>query len=518
MEVSMEDRKMEKNGEVEIDLRRVWSALLKRAWIIGLTAIIFAVASFVITLFFIKPEYQSTVMFYVNNSSLSIGDTALDITTGDLSASRGLVKTYIIILKSRETLNDVIDYAGVNRSSGQVSGMIEAAAVSSTEIFKVVVTSTDPKEAEAIASAITYILPKRINSIIEGTSARVVDNPILPTARSSPSYVKNTMLGFLIGFLLVGAIVVVRSIMDSTIRAEEDLATGGEYPVLVDVPDMEHSGKGGYYYGYRKRAYDTASANTASKNVLVGPGISFAASEAYKLLRTKLQFSFADEKSCHVVGVSSALPGEGKSLTAVNLAFSLSQLGKRVLLIDGDMRRPSLASKLPIRKSPGLSDYLSGQVQAENLIQLCGIAGDESAFHVISSGRVPPNPMELLSSNRMIRALAKLRETYDYIILDLPPVGEVGDALAVAQMTDGMLLVARQHYGNRMAFSGAVSQFEFVNCKILGVVFNCTVEDAGGYGYYKRRYGYGYRYGKKYGKYYSHYYGENDNKQPQKNS
>lgn len=514
MEVSMEDRKNEKNGEVEIDLRRVLGALLKHAWIVGIVAVICAAISFAITLFFIKPEYQSTVMFYVNNSSLSIGDTSLDITTGDLSASRGLVKTYIIILKTRETLNDVIDYAGVDRTSGEISNMIEAEDVSSTEIFKVVVTSTDPQEAEDIASAITYILPKRINSIIEGTSARVVDQPIVPTSRSSPSYVQNTMLGFLLGFLLSVIVIMVRTVLDSTIRAEEDLTTSGEYPVLVDVPDMEHSGKGGYYYGYRKRAYDTTSANAASKNVLIGPDISFAASEAYKLLRTKLQFSFADEKACHIVGISSALPGEGKSLTAVNLAFSLSQLGKRVLLIDGDMRRPSIAGKLPISKSPGLSDFLSGQVSADNLIQLCGIAGDESAFHVISAGRVPPNPMELLSSKRMRRTLEQLRETYDYIILDLPPVGEVGDALAVAQLTDGMLMVARQHYGNRVAFSGAVSQFEFVNCKILGVVFNCTSEDAGGYGYGYYKSGYG----SKYGKYYGYYRSESENKRSQKNS
>jgi capsular exopolysaccharide synthesis family protein len=162
------------------------------------------------------------------------------------------------------------------------------------------------------------------------------------------------------------------------------------------------------------------------------------------------------------------------------------------------MRRPSLATKLPIKKAPGLSDYLTGQITAENLIQLCGIKDEEKAFHAISSGRTPPNPMELLSSMKMSRMLTQLRQHYDYIILDLPPVGEVGDALAIAKMTDGMLMVVRQDYCNRIALNTAIRQFEFVDVKILGVVFNCINEHGGRYG---ERY-----YRKYYRKYYNRYY------------
>ena len=221
----------------------------------------------------------------------------------------------------------------------------------------------------------------------------------------------------------------------------------------------------------------------------MGGTISFAAAEAYKLLRTKLQFSFVDDGGCRVIGVSSALSGEGKTLSSVNLAYSTSQLGKRVLLIDCDMRRPTLAEKLPINKTPGLSDYLTGQAPADTLIQLCGIQDDECAFHAISSGRTPPNPMELLSSAKMKKMIATLREHYDYIILDFPPVGEVSDALAAAPLTDGMLLVVRQDLCDRIALNNTVRQFEFVDAKVLGVVFNCATED-NGYGnkYYKRYY------------------------------
>ena len=183
----------------------------------------------------------------------------------------------------------------------------------------------------------------------------------------------------------------------------------------------------------------------------MGSGMSFAASEAYKLLRTKLQFSFAGDNSCRVIGLSSALSGEGKSLTAINLAYSLSQLNKRVILIDCDMRRPTLAEKLDLRKRPGLSSYLTGQSRLKELIQFCGIKNDENAFHVIAAGQNPPNPVELLSSDKMAAVLEMLRQNYDYVILDLPPVGEVSDAMAVAKILDGMLLVVRQNYCNRIA-------------------------------------------------------------------
>ena len=485
----MKEKNINQNEEIEIDLRRLIGALVNKAWLIGIVAALFAMLSFAYTFFFVTPLYQSSAMFYVNNSSLSLGEASLSISSADISASRGLVKSYIVIMNTRETLNDVIDYSGVDRTCGQIQDMISAAAVDNTEIFRVTVTSPDPEEAEKIASGIAHILPKRISSIIEGTSAKIVDSAVVPSAPSSPSYSKNTVIGFLVGFVLAAGAVILRVLMDVSVHSEDDIADSCAYPVLASVPDMEVLSKGGSYYGYgKKSAYDKTKTKKGGQTELVGGNISFAAAESYKLLRTKLQFCFTDESSCHVIGVSSALIGEGKSVSSVNLAYSMSQLGKQVLLIDCDMRCPSLATKLPIKETPGLSDFLTGQTAAENLIQHCGIKDDERAFHAISSGRTPPNPMELLSSQKMTQMLDRLRQVYDYIILDLPPVGEVGDALAVAKMTDGMLMVVRQDYCNRIALNTAIRQFEFVDVKILGVVFNCINEHGGNYGerYYRK--------------------------------
>ena len=504
----MDEKQINNHDEIEIDLSRLVGALMNRAWLVGLAAIICAVATYVGTWLFVTPLYQSSAMFYVNNSSISLGEASLSISSADISASRGLVKSYIVILNTRETLNDVIDYAGVDRTYGEVRNMLSAASVNSTEIFQIVVTSPDPQEAEQIANAIAYVLPKRISSIIEGSSAKIVDSAVQASRPSSPNKTKNAMMGFLVGLMLSAGLIVIRELTDISVHTEEDVARSCKYPVLASVPDMESHSKGGGYYGYgSKSAYEKSSPKKSKKMDLVGGNISFLAAESYKLLRTKIQFSFADEGKCHIIGVSSAMAGEGKSLSSVNLAYSTSQLGKRVLLIDCDMRRPSLADKIPIKKHPGLSDYLTGQVSAEKLLQYCGIKDDAQAFHAISSGRTPPNPMELLSSARMERMLEHLRGSYDYIILDLPPVGEVGDAMAAAKLTDGMLVVVRQDYCNRLALNSAVRQFEFVDAKILGVVFNCIAEEGRGYykRYYRRYYGRYYRrYGKQYG-YTSHY-------------
>lgn len=435
----MDMKETEKNEEIEIDLSRLFGAVLNRLWLVVLVSVLCAVTVFLGAFFLIAPKYQSTATFYASNQGLFAQNSP---SPGDISASRELVRTYIVILDTRETLLEVIDHAGVDRTERELRKMIEAEAVAGTEIFQVVVTGTDPQEAERIADAIAHVLPKRISAIVEGASVKVVDGAVAASRPSSPDYFKCTVLGFVLGFAASVAVIVLRELLDTSIRAQEDIAQVCSYPVLAAIPDVD-------------------------------------ASEAYKLLRTKLQYSFADNEACRIIGISSAMTGEGKSLTAVNLAYALSQLDKRVLLMDCDMRRSSLESRLPIAGNPGLSDFLSGQTHPEGLIQPCGMKGCEKAFHVIAAGQNPPNPVELLSSDRMTRLLGKLRSVYDYVILDLPPVGEVSDALAVSGATDGILLVVRRCRCDRAALRAALQQFEFVGSRLLGIVYNYSEKNSG---------------------------------------
>ena len=504
----MNENKILKNEEMEVDIGRVIQTVLDRTWLVVLITVLCGAIAFAATYFLITPQYEASAKFYVNNNSRLPGDSASSMSSGDLSTSRNLVDSYMVILNTKETILDVIEYTQTDLSYKEIKDMIAANAVNETEIFEVTITSPDPEEALQIADAISEILPKRISTIIDGTSAKVVETAILPESPSSPSYPMNILIGALFGFTMVVAVIVLREIFDVTIRDEEDVNQCCKHPILAAVPDMTAPSKGGSYYEKSRKKKGGAYAVSAQqkRNSLLGKNVNFAASEAYKLLRTKLQFSFADDNDCRVIGISSSLSGEGKSLTSINLAYTLSQLNKKVILIDCDMRRPTLAEKLGILKTPGLSSFLTGQCNLNELLQACNLKGEENAFSVITAGQNPPNPVELLSSAKMEEALNALRKYYDYVILDLPPVGEVTDAMAVAKKTDGMLLVVRQNYCNRIVLAEAVRQFAFIDSKILGVVVNCTVEPGRAYGksYYKRYYKY---YGKKY---YSSSYANND--------
>ena len=171
--------------------------------------------------------------------------------------------------------------------------------------------------------------------------------------------------------------------------------------------------------------------------------LEFTATEQYKLLRTNLDFTLPEGVQCPVIGVTSSMRGEGKSTTAVNLSYVLAEKGNKVLLIDGDLRIPSVAKKMNIQSSPGLTDVLMGK-------KACPTDAFRSSlldtWYIMPSGDIPPNPSELLGSKRMTTALEHLRQEFDYIIIDLPPVNLVSDALSSAGLITGMIVVIREEY------------------------------------------------------------------------
>lgn len=229
--------------------------------------------------------------------------------------------------------------------------------------------------------------------------------------------------------------------------------------------------------------------------------LSFAASEAYKLVRSNLTFSLVDNESCRVIGVTSSVRSEGKSTTSINLSYTLAETGKRVLTIDGDMRLPSINKRLKLHRAPGLSNLLAGMSTINEAVQPSGISRN---WYVITAGDIPPNPSELLGSGRLVKLLEVLRKNFDYVILDLPPITIVSDALVVAQHTDGMLMVVRQNYTNQMELAESMRQMSYQKVKLLGFVQTHATTQYKRYGsryghygkYGKYGYGYGYGYGK----------------------
>jgi capsular exopolysaccharide synthesis family protein len=234
------------------------------------------------------------------------------------------------------------------------------------------------------------------------------------------------------------------------------------------------------------------------RRTMICDHLSFCASEAYKLLRTNITFSFPqnEEADCKAIGVTSSIRAEGKSVTAINLAYSLALDGKNVLLMECDLRLPTLSKRMSLNRAPGLSNVLVGLNSIDDAVQQYK---DQTNLHVLTAGEVPPNPSELLGSGRMKKLLAELRKSFDYVILDLPPVTIVADALVISKIADGMLIVVRQDYTDRNILSDTIKQLQFVNANILGFVFNC-VEDKNPKNKYKRYYKrYGYKYDYKYG-------------------
>ncbi len=250
-----------------------------------------------------------------------------------------------------------------------------------------------------------------------------------------------------------------------------------------------------------KRTSRSASVNqlAADRRCILTPKSDFYIREAYKTLRTNTTFALAGEDGCKVILVTSSLQGEGKSITALNLAISFAEAENRVLLIDCDLRRPKLARLLRKSAPAGLSNVLLNPKLLPEALMFSGI----ERLDLILSGDIPPNPSELLGSARMTELLRRLREHYDYILLDTPPVNLVTDAVVLARRSDGVLFVVRANKSERGAVSYAVEQLGYAQAKILGFVLDDVPGGGSGYGYGKykykkygqyRRYGYGYGY------------------------
>ena len=246
--------------------------------------------------------------------------------------------------------------------------------------------------------------------------------------------------------------------------------------------------------GGSEKAREVKSIQEERKNLL-SPKSDFFIREAYKTLRTNVSFSLTDNDGCKVIVVTSSLQGEGKSITAANLAISYAMTDRKVLLIDCDLRRPKLARLMQINGKVGLSNV----IMQPRLLEKATISTSIRGLDIILSGDIPPNPSELLGSPRMQRLLETLRASYDFIILDSPPVNMVTDAVVLAPESDGVLFLVRAGHSERGAVLHAVEQLEYAKAKILGFVLNDVDMEKTHYGYKKYRYSRYFRYGKRYG-------------------
>lgn len=237
---------------VEVDMGRLLRVVARRLWLVATVALLCAAIVFTGTLFLVTPKYQSAAMIYVNNSNFSVDRAVATLTSDAIYSARDIVETYMVILYARETLNGVLEQAGIDedvdefreRLNVEVADMISAERINGTEIFRVVVTGENPAETERIADAIAVVLPARISEIMAGTSAKIVDAAVIPSSPSSPDIMNSTFLGGLIGLFAALGFIIMREIYDTRIRSDEVLAQYEGIAILSRIPNLDEDEEG----------------------------------------------------------------------------------------------------------------------------------------------------------------------------------------------------------------------------------------------------------------------------------
>jgi succinoglycan biosynthesis transport protein ExoP len=351
------------------------------------------------------------------------------------------------------------------------------------------------REAEAnkalYDSLQTKLKEAQISSGLKSSNIRIVDPAMIPSTPSRPAKTRNIALAFLVG--LVGGIglALLREYLDNTVKTPDDVETLTRLPSLAVVPAFE----GAVIEAKRSGLLGTSSGNGHDKRIeLVAQHLPKSQmSEAFRALRTALLLSQPDHPP-QVILVTSALPREGKTTAAANLAVTLAQLGDKTVLVDADLRKPGVGRLLNLGsgKYAGLSSYLAG-VSSLDLVTVPHPSIPNLA--AIPTGPLPPNPADLLSSNRLSDAITELRKSFKFIVIDSPPIMAATDAVILSVQTDGVLLVVRSGETPKEAFTRTRDLLVSVKCHLLGVVLNAVDPNAPDYYYSYRYYPYSYGYG-----------------------
>ena len=330
-----------------------------------------------------------------------------------------------------------------------------------------------------------------VESEFQPTNIRVVQSAEVPLSPVKPRRVLNLGLALLVGTALGIGLAFFREYLDNTIRTAEDVESIIKLPPLGAIPSLQVLAKRRMLnYGQDEPAAQNGSLTLVhSNNELLSQHEQLSSfAEAYRALRTSLLLSSA-EHAPRTIMVTSSYPAEGKTTIVANTAISLAQTDARVVVLDADMRRPRCHKILRLNNDAGLSSYLSGRAEIDAIIQKHAIQN----LHVITAGPVPPNPAELLSSNRLRQLIEELSVRFDHVIIDSPPIINVSDALIVSPLVDGVVIVVKGGQTPREAVLRTKQALQDVNARVFGVVLNSIDLDADRY-YYKYKYSY-YSYG-----------------------
>jgi len=428
------------------------------------------------------PIYQAKIQLFVSTPSSALDVSAL---VQGSSFSQQRVKSYAQIVNGPETLKPVIASLDLPYSYEKLAKNVTATAPLDTVLISVTVSDPSAYRAARIANAIGQQFAITANNLeVSGFNSSsaikvsMVKTASLPKSPSSPKTGLNLLLGLILGFGAGVGLSILRTIFDNTLKNETDL---DETSLLASI------------------AYDPA----AEEKPLITQISRYAPrTESFRQFRTNLQY-VRSENPPKVIAITSAVPGEGKTSTSLNLAISLATSGMKTLLIEADMRRPKIREYSGEEdKQAGLSDILSGKVKGNVAARMQEVSYDfpDHELTIISSGSTPPNPAELLDSETFRQVIECAKAQYDFVIVDCPPTLLVADAAIIAARTDGAVIVTRVAKTKINQFLGARENLTNVGVNILGAVMNMIPYSRTDE--YGRKYGYGYGYG--YGKYRSY--------------
>lgn len=439
--------------------------IVRRRWVwIVVAAIVCVAAAAGVTALQTK-EYASSARLFVSTSS---GSSSELFQGGQFSQER--VQSYADLVSSRELAQQVIKDLGLSMKPTELAGEVSATVATNTVNLTITATDPDPHRAQSIAQSYADHLTDMVRQLETPPGktrapikATIVDNASLPISPVSPKPVRNVGLGLVLGLLIGFGLAVLRHTLDTRIHSGEDVVALTDKPVLGTI------------------GYDPT---TKDHPLVTGIPSHSARAEAMRVLRTNLQF--VDVDADHKVFVfTSAVPEEGKTTTAVNLALSLAEAGVRTLLMEGDLRRPRAAARLGKDGAVGLTNVLVGRVKQQDALQRDDVTG----LDFLASGPIPPNPAELLQSKAMSELLATLRNEYDVVVIDAPPLLPVTDAALIASHADGAILVLRHGVVTRDQLRGSKERLDQVDARLVGTVINMVPTKGRSYGY---GYGYGY--------------------------
>ena len=445
-----------------MDLRETLAALRAGWWLIVLGLLGGGGVAMALSLLQ-APQYTSSTQLFVSTT----GSTDVYDAFQGSQLAQQRVTSYARLLTGEAVASRIVDRLDLDLSPADVAGQINAAVVADTVIIDVQVTDSSATRAQQIAEALGAEFPEFVREVETSGSGSstvrvtVTDAPEVASVPSSPRPLRNVALGAALGMLIGAALGVLRRRLDTTVKDPEEAARLGGAPLLGSVlRDSE----------IEKKHVIERSTNSRS-------------AEDYRQIRTNLQFLNVDEPP-RVIMVTSALPAEGKTTAAVNLALALADTGRRVAVVEADLRRPRVTRYLGMVGGVGLTNILVGSAEMDEVAQEYG----ERGLSVIAAGPTPPNPGELLASSQMAALVDKLRGQYDYVILDAPPLLPVADSSGLGVHTDGALLSVRYGSTHKDQLRQAATVLERVGVKVLGVILNIVppkadVASAYGYGY-----------------------------------